>query len=456
MSGVKNVSAASNLTQKQFGKTSRAVFLWLVLFGLEFDISLYGPITMRKLSFAMLVSVIVLSIGIPRVRTIKLSTLLLHMGMTGLGAYVFAIRSIRSDSLAIAGNSGLPVIQLLFQYIFLLPVPYLLSLVFQSAEEFCGVQLGVLTAQSLVAIIGRLCKPFRVFIFTNTAYGDGRMLNGVTSGIRVPIIGNVGAAGSWILFAGCIFCSYFLCKEKKLNAKYLLIYGMILVAMAFAGRTGLYFGIALLAVLLIYFSIHNFRKALKILVLITLLIVAAICYVLFVPDGYLKQATVRWVGEMILKGMGKGSTAEALRNMPIPPLNGETFWGTGIVGGVTASGIAVANDIGYVQTYAAWGISGCLAYYGIFFGYLAGCARTVKDKRIKRILMLFLMFIVIAEYKEPFLRKTPITMMFVSLAFIQMRLEENGKETIREHEATVSCGHHFDAYWNPIGELGWI
>ncbi len=404
-------------------KLLRAALLWLVLFGMEFDVRFYGPITLRKLSFLLLLTYIVLTAGIPKITMVRRESLLFSMGIAALGAYVIVLCKLRVDTLTVAGNSGMPAIQLLFQYIFIIPLPFFLALMFHSADEFCTIQLCVFAFQAAVAILGRLNKPFRLFVFTKTAYGNGRMLAGVESGVRVPIVGSVGATASWLLFAGCIFCACGLLKEKKVNAKYLLTYGVLLVSMAFVGRTGLYFAIALLIGLLFYFSIHNCKLALKIFAVLFLLVSAAICYVLFAPDGYIKQATVRWVGEIFIKGTGEGSTVDILKNMPVPPLNRETFWGTGIIGGVTTSGITVANDRGYVQTYAAWGVFGCLAYYGLFFGYLANCTQKVKDKRVKGILIVFLTFIMIAENKEPFLRKTPVAMIFALLATIQMRCE---------------------------------
>lgn len=409
----------NNIRSSKKKSLFRLIFLYLVLLGLEFDIRFSGFFTLRKVAFLAALLYIFIH-GIPANLPIKKSHAVWGMASCILVLYTAFIQHIRSETTAILGNSSYSVFNIISQTLFIFLFPIILSRIFQNANEFFHVQLGIITLQSAVAIISRVCKPFRIFVFQHFSYQE-RMAHHMESGLRVCILGGSGATASWILFIGCVICAYYILSTRK--TRYLMLYGMIMLAMMFVGRTGLYLAILLMAVLLLYAVYKYASLAGKILCAGLLLLILIAVYILYAPENYLKDRTIIWVGEIFFKGVGEGSTVEAIRNMPVPPLNWETLWGTGIISGVTKSGLNIQHDMGYIQTYSALGLFGALFYYLWTFGFFAYEIHEIREKRIRAILWAFLIFMMIAEWKEPFLRKTPNAMALMTAVMIRQKDE---------------------------------
>lgn len=419
MSGRTQIIYTSHGGIRASGKTpfSRLIFLYFILLGLEFDISIYGPLTLRKAAFLIAFFYIFFR-GIPAKLPLKKSYAIWGMASCILFLYVAFIQHIRAESIAIPGNSSYSAFNVISQSLFIFLFPVMLSQIFQNAKEFFRVQLDVIILQSAVAIISRFYKPFRVFIFQHFSYQE-RMEQHIESGLRVCILGSSGATASWILFIGCIICAYYILSTRK--TRYFVLYGVFMLAMMFTGRTGLYMACLLMAMLQLY-SIYKYTSlSVKIIGagLVALVFIAA--YVLYAPENYLKDRTIKWIGEIFFKGIGEGSTVDVIRNMPIPPLNWETFLGTGIVQGMTKSGLNLQHDMGYIQTYSALGLLGALYYYFWTFGFFAHEIHDIQEKETRIILWAFLLFMIIAEWKEPFLRKTPNAMVLMTSTMLRQK-----------------------------------
>ena len=400
----------------------REIFLYLLLFGLEFDIRLGGALTLRKIVFVAMLLFIGWK-GVPRGLPFRRELIPLVGWTAALFAYGVYIQHTRAYNAAIEGNQAFTVTQLLGQCLFLIVFPLLLTWVFDSAEEFLHVQLAVLTTQAIVAVLSRFSGAFRMFIYYHfVPDSDGRLEAGMASGTRVGMLGAAGATGSWILFIGCALCFYSAWKTRKV--RYLLLYFLFLLALMFVGRTGLYMGLALLVLLFFHLLVQSAGFAVKLICFGVFGFLALVAYVLFAPDSYLKQATIRWVGEIFIKGVGEGSTVRALVDMGIPPLTAETFWGTGIMTGTTVHGSSTFSDVGYVRYYMALGIVGAVLYYLWAYGFLAYEWFHIRDRFTKRAAGLFLLFLMIAELKEPFLQKTPNAMFLASWLLLQRKEEE--------------------------------
>lgn len=399
----------------------RTSLLFLILFGIEFDVDIYGPISLRKVSFLLLL-LLVFYKGIPK----KLPITKSHFVFIGTAAimygYAAVSHSLNAENIAVMGNSVLSPTQILFQFLSFFVFPILLCQVFRDFDDFCTLQLNVILFQAVVAIISRLYKPFRMYIYHHfNTDPNGNFLGGVESGIRVCYIGSFGATASWILFIGCLLCVYHVITKRR--AFYLVLYAIIMLAMMFVGRTGLYMALLLLAFLFFY-SMQGHAYLMRALLLAGICgVFVVVSYILFVPDSYLKRRTIEWVGEIFIEGAGQGSTVAALINMGIPPLTWETLWGTGILTGVTKSGLSAYSDVGYIQHYMSYGLVGASLYYGWTYGFFAQEICKVQDKTAKMVLSLFLFFIAFVELKEPFLRKTPNAMVLVTMIFIQLRCQ---------------------------------
>lgn len=412
--------------REQYGRKGNFlqwIFLYFVLFGMEFDIDIIGPVSLRKLAFLAVLLYIGWK-GLPIGMAIRKDFLVFGMVTGIMFAYALAIQYSRLENISIPGNSTFPAIQILFQCLIFFIIPVMLTQVFRNVDEFFKVQLSIISTQALVAIVSRMSSSFRMFVYYHfVPDGDGRLLDGFERGTRVGFFGGSAASGSWILFVGCVICAYYILKTHKI--KFLVLYFMILLSMMFVGRTGFYMGLLLLAILFLFMIYWYTNLAVKIMCFGGLGILAVIGYVLFSPDSYLKTTTINWVGEIFLKGFGEGSTVQALVDMGVPPLTWETVWGTGITSGTTASGIVAASDVGYIHTYMAFGIVGAAIYYLWIYGFLTHEIYQVKARYVKWVAVAFLLFIVIVEFKEPFLRKTPNAMVLNLALLLQVREERN-------------------------------
>lgn len=417
----RNMYPAYGCTNVRIGlPTLRGVFLYVILLGLEFDIRFYGPFTLRKIAFLAVLAYIFhqgISLRLP----LKKIYAVWGLATCVLFLHALFIQTIRTESIAIPGNSDYPAIQIIFQALFLFLLPVMLSQIFRSTEEFFRVQLGIITLQAAIAIVSRFNKPFRVFVYQYLTERSERMADHIETGMRVCIMSNAGATASWILFIGCIICAYYILSTGKV--RYLILCGIIMVSMIFVGRTGLYMAL-LLIVAILFYSLRRYAELSVKMTCVSLLILLIVLGFFYAPGNtIMKERTLIWVGEIFLKGTGEGSTVDAIRNMPVPPLNWETFLGTGIAFGVTKSGLVAQSDMGYAQTYAAWGLIGVVFYYLWSFGFFAHEIHGIREKRVRAILWIFLIFMIIVEWKEPFLRKTPNAMVLMTAVMLQQKNE---------------------------------
>ena len=96
-------------------------------------------------------------------------------------------------------------------------------------------------------------------------------------------------------------------------------------------------------------------------------------------------------------------TMKDISSQVIAPISLNTFWGTGIYRGISATGIMCTSDFGYVQTYFGYGlVMASLFYLSIFYG-MYNAINNIHDKNIKFIMILLAISIAIAEIKEPYM-----------------------------------------------------
>lgn len=407
---------------------------FIFLFGMEFDIALYGMITLRKIVFAAAAMAYLFRKG-SGISIIRFSRRYIYFTIWSvlLSGYVWLVNYMNSGNRMIDGNAGYRTAVIFIQYMYFLIFPFMISSVFQEIDEFLNIQLYVILFQSCIAIIGRMSQKFRLFIFYAFNPESENMYENVLGGARVCIIGNSGSAASWILFSGCLICCYFFLSKTN-PGKYAAYYGLLTISMVFVGRTGLYFSMLLLAGMILYALLKRKAKLFLIVSGIVFLgLLSAAIYIIFVPDSYLKNFTVQWAGEIFIKGAGEGSTIDIIRNMKIPPLSAETIFGTGIVDGVTRYGLKVHSDIGYIQTFTALGLTGAVYYYLCFMGFAMSETHHICNRNIKRICIIFILFMMIAEIKEPYLRKTPNALILMAIIFVcsakekQFRRQKTGE-----------------------------
>lgn len=466
---MEHASIPSKMNSEAAGGTGkrivRYVLLVLMLLGFEFDIHFYGPISMRKISFLIFLLLAVNDWGLfyamrsfaslreflktkwnsakarikgffGRVRHFSLRKwfggktgvqkfqTILAIALCLLPIYYMIIFQFNIDNTRRATNRAMYPSYFLGLAISLLGFSFIMSRIFRSFEEFCKVQLGLILCQACVALVCRVSLPVSYFFFENfTSGGHWTLADGIRRRVRVPIFGSIGAIASWVMFLGLIACGYLLVKTKKI--RYIFCYGIILFSMLFVGRTGLYLGILFLGFIFLYLIFTDRRAAKGILILGAIGIVLVAAFLIFTPDIPLKHQMIDWVGEIFVSGFGHKSTMGILREMGIPPLSWETFWGTSIFFGLTKGMKTLCiSDSGYIRNYMAMGLVGSLVYYVGIYGLIFTNIRRVDDKLKRRLLWCLMFFVVLAEYKEPFLYNSPNGMVLIALTWIELRSQK--------------------------------
>lgn len=394
----------------------------LILFGIEFQIGIYGWLSLRKIAFVVLCACFLNGLfrrrGVIKLPREVLGLLLSMTVLFGYACLIYRLRSVLYGE-SFEGVWFLPR-RILFLVLYAIVFPLLLADYFKDAMQFCRAQWYITLFQSVIAVIGKLNKAFALYIYHNFYKDDGRLLDGIMRGVRVVCIDTGGATASVIFFAGlaCALCLLF--YDSRSNPYALLLqYCFVLFSLFFIGRTGLYLGIAglILAVGCLFIK----RKALSVWMSCVLMVLMGLIagYLFFAPESYMKAHYVKWVGELFVKGMGEGSTIATLAEMEIPPLTAETFWGTGIFYGIVRGGIRVLHDSGYVRLYTALGIPGFLLYYGGLYWFYIALILKIKRKRDKWVLWFLFLGAAVCEYKEPFLGKTPLPVIMTCLFMLE-------------------------------------
>lgn len=397
---------------------------FIVLFGIEFNVPIIAFITMRKFVFLYLFILFLVKNGIKFSlrRDIVLATIM----MAGLFVYTAELLNIRFGAMDVVPTGAYGVNNLLILILNMIIIPILLLKVFPNITEFVRCQWRVILFQSAIVLVGRFFLPIRMFVFNNFAYGDGRLENGVLSGIRSVGFDLTGAVGSMVLFTGVICGIYLFCQTNSNQEKNKIIVGWMLIigAQLFMGRTGLYFSIIALF-LVVLDGIMRFDKSIRKIVFGgSAIILAILIYVSVAQDSNELRVWVWWITE-IGDLLGESRTIDVIGNMEYPELSIETFFGTGLTNGVTQSGIVVDNDSGYIQTYTSIGLLGCVLYYGIIYGLYGSMIRKVRISKKRCIYWMFFLAIIIGEMKEPFLRKSILTVILSCMLMLEMKVPQH-------------------------------
>lgn len=120
----------------------------------------------------------------------------------------------------------------------------------------------------------------------------------------------------------------------------------------------------------------------------------------------------------------------------IPPLSLETLVGTGIWSGKSGSGLTINADGRYFRTYFALGLVGALLYYlSLLTIILQGFKKVQGNNRI--VVVLFVLFIVMGEFKEPLLFDWYYQTMFFIATHLFSKSLQNKYQTPRNRQPAV-------------------
>ena len=245
---------------------------------------------------------------------------------------------------------------------------------------------------------------------------------------RANGIGAEGANLSLLLFCGLFACSYLILKKQKTSLCLIITYFYILIASMLVGRTGFYFGLVNIFILVILTlgKKTNF-EFLKNIIKIVIGIVIILITFNFVTTKYIDSARMEnifiWATSLSNNGLSDRSFIQ-LSNMEIPKLTIETLFGTGIYRGISDLGTIMQHDSGYVQSYFSMGLINALFFYYMFYRFLILLISKINDKVTRRYFYWFFITIVIVEVKEPFILKYMLPFVLITSCILVRKTEK--------------------------------
>ena len=412
--------------------TIKSLFVTILLFLFLFEIKVFSIVTTRKIAFLILCIY-----GFSNFKSIinilkqyKIKNLFLFIGLITvlLTIYTIILNWGYYDGSENNKNDYLEPVYFvyIFAYIFLGSI--ILSRMVSNEEEFCKIMVRIMLFQALCIYIGFVNNSFNTFIYKNFYSDDGRFLNTVSNNTRIVGIQLGGADGSVALLLGMICCLYLMCFTENKKQKYIFYYFVILLATFLVGKTGAYIGLCGIIIFYLtkFLKNKNAKEILKSFSIAFLfLVIVRIAYDYLILNGILDIHLV----EFFFKWVTQGSldSIKALKEMVIPNLTFETFFGTGIMRGTTKLGTIVSHDSGYIMFYSGLGLMMSIVFYSSMYSSIINMVSKIVNKKKKGFLFCLILIMIFLETKEPFFLKYRFPFVLLTLSLLALKNESFNK-----------------------------
>ena len=191
-------------------------------------------------------------------------------------------------------------------------------------------------------------------------------------------------------------------------------------------RTGLFAGLVVLALLLVYYASNHGTKSIFSTAIVSLLVLFAVDQILsdVKVSSFFADRFSRFI-ELSEESSEKGFLNARFFNNYLyseqnylPPITTETITGTGVPSGTSGNGIRVNIDGGFLRLYVAYGLILALFFYSFVLLNLFKTSLSFYTKIIKYTLLLTTLMFLIAEYKEWSFYGSPYILFFCVLAIL--------------------------------------
>lgn len=319
-------------------------------------------------------------------------------------------------TLAYGQGTGTPFIEVLIRQMAFGVIPiFLFYEFFDSLDEF---MMALLIATIIQGIIILLCliNP------SVTTYIDSTFVQDSIARKRWGYAGGLAcstAPGCIKFSLGLIACMYFILTNNK-SIYYFLNFFLSIIIMLIA-RTGAVF--VAISLLFLLYALNKEGKASKAFnyvassVIFLLLLFAILAY-----TGSLSafsQRFVRYVNLIQNGAYDEFFSGFQSERASLPPLS-QNLIGTGTVSGYSGNNQFVNIDGGYLRIYSAVGpIIAIICYISMFKNLIKSSC--ICSRNIKRLLLIFVAFIAVAEFKEFTIYAQFMFCIFYSAAFLAER-----------------------------------
>jgi hypothetical protein len=304
--------------------------------------------------------------------------------------------------------------------------PFLLSKYFKSRKEFLLLVGMAVLVQSLLTLSSyfnpSISNQFNNLILYNANFGQENKMR------ALGFVSVAGASLSVIEFTGIASLLIYMRKYPTNFIKRFSIWlsiVVILIAILFIGRTGLFLSLA--AILIYFLSFGLDIKRISYLIL-SLIILTQINFISLLDkltvnvDGYNSELFVGWINSGFRLN---NDLVEGLSEMPIPELTIKTIFGTGLVKDPSSGGNASGHDTGYIQTYYSLGLIFAIIFYSTYFIFLYKQAKKYKDY----LGFLLILVLIVIESKEFFIFSYTFPFFLLSFILISQKDKINSART---------------------------
>ncbi len=313
--------------------------------------------------------------------------------------------------------------------------PFIINLFFKSRKEFLILVGLAVLLQSLLTLCSyfnpNISNLFNNLILYNSNFGQENKMR------ALGFVSVAGATLSVIEFTGIVSLLIYL---KYYNTNLIsriciwTIIILILIAILFIGRTGLF--LSLFAILLYLFSFGiNLKK-----IAVFSFIIIFFSQINFTDilgkatsnvDGYNTELFFGWINSGF---RFNNDLVEGLSQMPIPELSFRTIIGTGLVKDPSGEGNASGHDTGYIQTYYSLGLICSLIFYFTYYSFLVTHVKKNKD-----LIGFFLILVLgLIESKEFFIFSYTYPFFLLSFILIGQDKKYHTNEIIQLRETKTS------------------
>lgn len=291
---------------------------------------------------------------------------------------------------------------------------------------------------SVVLLIPTLHNIYQGIVVTNTSsYEQFQKLYSQNYYTRFGLQGFSGYSATIMCTIAVILCCYLLVnaiKDKQKYKSYIMRAFIAMIGTAMYGRIGFIVSVVLIAVTILYLALFYQRFGL----LITVVLVGVIAIGLFIANAQqLEQiSSIRWMFEGFFNYLdyGKFSTSSSnqLATMYVHPSLNTFLYGDGYY--TVMGSYYMQTDVGFLRPLLFYGIFGEIIYYLQLLPLLAGIRRALKLNDGFFLIILFLLFIVIFEFKG----ETVMSLIGTLFAMIGMIILDQSNQSKKEAKAWKS------------------
>lgn len=276
-------------------------------------------------------------------------------------------------------------------------------------DELLAVLLAAVTLQALIILFSFVSLDYRLWVEAHVATGSNVS---ALNPYRAPGLGSGGSALSVVQALGVLAGGLLLVRRRAwwggaAPLGVLLQMLLCLLSCVFVGRTGLLLSLLFLVGLCAYAGALTRLVGIALLGVVVPIVWVGPAWVQWVPDSFSLDFFVDWAFGFFLSG--RDESLSDLATMPVPPLNLETAFGTGLVS-LNRFGNPSGHDSGFVQAYFAMGLPTAILFYAAYAVVLWRLVRWLP--LALRLLVAVPLFAI--EAKEPFVFKYSVMIVLVA------------------------------------------